>query len=95
MVVTVATVIKNVCLSRRRKDDLDSSRIDIQTLANLTHLTPLNLRIPFLHQSIQNQFSTVTGLQKSIATKPYAEMSYISNQKKVEFVGDVFHIRNF
>jgi hypothetical protein len=53
-------VIRNVCLSRRRKADLESSQICLQTLVSLTHLRPLTLRIPFLHQSVKNQFSTVT-----------------------------------
>jgi hypothetical protein len=60
MDVTVATVTTNLCLSRRRNADLESSQIYFQILASLTHLGPLNLRIPFLHQSVQNQFSTVT-----------------------------------
>jgi hypothetical protein len=38
MAVTIATVIKNMCLSRRQKADLESSRIGIQILASLTHL---------------------------------------------------------
>jgi hypothetical protein len=84
-----------MCLSRRWKADLEFSRIGIQTLASLTHLSPLNLRISFLHQSVQNQFSTVTRFQKSVVTKPYVEMSHMSNQQKAEFVSDVFHIRSF
>jgi hypothetical protein len=38
MVITVATVIGNVCLSRHRKADLESSKICILTLVSLTHL---------------------------------------------------------
>jgi hypothetical protein len=38
MVVTVATVIKNVCLNRRQKAHLEPFRSGIHTLAALTHL---------------------------------------------------------
>jgi hypothetical protein len=42
MDVTVATVIKNVCLSMRQKADLVSFRSCIQTLTSLTHLVAEN-----------------------------------------------------
>jgi hypothetical protein len=84
-----------VTLSRRRKADLESSRIGIQTLASLTHLRPLKQRILFLHQSVQNQFSTVTLIHKSVATKLYVKTSHMSNQQKAAFVGDIFRIRCF
>jgi hypothetical protein len=38
MAIPVATVIRNVCLSRHQKTDLESSGIGIQTLASLKHL---------------------------------------------------------
>jgi hypothetical protein len=38
MAVTIAMVIGNVCLSRRRKADIESSKICMHTLVSLTHL---------------------------------------------------------
>jgi hypothetical protein len=43
MAVTIATIIRNVCLSRRQKADLESSRIGVQTLASLTHIVAQKL----------------------------------------------------
>jgi hypothetical protein len=41
-------------------------------------------------QSVNNVSRTEAGLQIAVTTKPYAEMSRISNQRKAEFVGDLF-----
>ncbi len=95
MAVIIAMVIRNMCLSRRQKADLVSSQICFQTLVTLTHLRPQDLRIPFLHQYIQNHFSTVTWLQKSVAVKPYVETSRMGNQQKAEFINRSFWIQNF
>jgi hypothetical protein len=38
---------------------------------------------------------TEAELQIAITTKPYAEMSRVSNQRKAEFVSDVFRMRRF
>jgi hypothetical protein len=92
MAVTVATVIKNMCLSRRWKADLISFRSYIRTLASLTHLSAQKTdRTPAV-QSVHNVSRTEEGLQNAITTKPYVEMSRMSNQQKAECVSNIFHI---
>jgi hypothetical protein len=93
--VTVATVIRNMCLSKRRKADLESPRICIQTLASLTHLVAQKPDQTLAVQSIHNLSRTETEIQSIVATKPYIKTSLMSNQQKDEFVDDVFHIRCF
>jgi hypothetical protein len=41
-------------------------------------------------QSVHNVSRTKAGLQNVVTTKPYVEMSHMSNQRKAEFVGDIF-----
>jgi hypothetical protein len=88
-------VIKNVCLSRRRKADLVSFRSDIQTLATLIQLVAQKPDRTLAVQSINNLSRIETGLQNAIMTKPYVKMGRMSNQQKVEFIGDIFRIRSF
>jgi hypothetical protein len=38
---------------------------------------------------------TEAELQIAVTTKPYAEMSLISNHRKAEFVSDIFHMQRF
>jgi hypothetical protein len=35
---------------------------------------------------------TEAGLQNAVTTKPYVEMNRMSNQKKAEFVGEIFYM---
>jgi hypothetical protein len=92
MVVTVATVIKNVCFSRHRKANLESSRIGIQTLASPTHRVAQKPDQTPVVQSVCNLSRTETDIQSTVATKPYVETSHMSNQQKAKFVIDVFCI---
>jgi hypothetical protein len=39
-------------------------------------------------------FRTEAELQNAVTTKPYVEMSCMSNQPKAEFVGDIFHMQS-
>jgi hypothetical protein len=95
MAVTIATVIKNVCVSRRRKADLESSRISIQTLVSLTHLMVQKPDQTPAVQSVHNLSRTETEFQSTVTTKRYVEMCRMSNQQKAEFVGDIFCIQSF
>jgi hypothetical protein len=92
MVVTIATVIRNVCLSSHQKADIDSSRIYIQTLASLTHLVAQKSDQTPAAQYVYNVSKTEVGLQNTVATKPYVEMGHMSNEPKAEFVGKFFYI---
>jgi hypothetical protein len=46
-------------------------------------------------QSVHNVSRTNAGLQNAVTTEPYIEMSHMSNQRKSEFIGDIFHMRSF
>jgi hypothetical protein len=46
-------------------------------------------------QSVHNVYRTKAGLQNAVTTEPYIEMSYMSNQRKAEFVGDSFFMWSF
>jgi hypothetical protein len=85
-------VIKNVCLSRLWKADLESSRISIQTLVSLTHILAQKPDQTPAVRSVHNLCRTETEIQSTVATKPYVKTSRMSNQRKAEFVGDVFCI---
>jgi hypothetical protein len=93
MVITVGTVIKNVCLSRRQKADSISFRSCIQTLASLTHHMTQKLDRATAVQSVHNMSRTKAGLQIIVTTELYIEMSCMSNQWKAEFIGNIFHIQ--
>jgi hypothetical protein len=54
MAITIATVIKNMCLSRRQKSDLVSFRSCILTRACLTDLVTQNLTKHLYTQAVQN-----------------------------------------
>jgi hypothetical protein len=88
--VTVATVIKNVCLSRCRKADLEFFRSGIQTLAILTHLAASKRDRTPAFQFVHCVSRTEAGLQIAVVTKPYVEMSHMSNQWKAEFLVTFF-----
>jgi hypothetical protein len=94
MAITVATIIKNVCLSRHRKADLISFRSCIQTLACLTHFVALKLDQTPTVQSVHNVSRTKSGIRNAVTAKPYVEMSRMSNQRKAEFVGDIFRMQS-
>jgi hypothetical protein len=81
-----------VCWSKRRKADLESSRISIQTLASLTHLVASKPDQTPAVQSVHNLSRIETDLQSTVAIKPYVETSHMSNQQKAEFIGDIFCI---
>jgi hypothetical protein len=81
-----------MCLSRHKKADLIYFRSCIQTLASLTHFVALKPdRAPTV-QSVHNVSRTKAGIQNAITTKPYVKMSHMSNQRKAEFVGNIFHM---
>jgi hypothetical protein len=84
-----------MCLSRRRKSDLESFRICIQTLASLTHLVAQKPDQKPAVQYVHNLSRTEIEIQSTVATKPYVKMSRMSNQQKAEFVGDIFRIQSF
>jgi hypothetical protein len=80
MAVTVATVIRNVCLCRRQKADLESFKICIQTLVSLTHLVAQKPDQTPAVQSVHNLSRTETEIQSTVVTKPYIETGRMSNQ---------------
>ena len=81
-----------MCLSRRQKADLVSFRSCIQTLATLTyHGAQKPDRTPAF-QSVYSLSRTDAEIQNAVMTKPYVKTGHMSNQKKSEFVGDMFHI---
>jgi hypothetical protein len=41
-------------------------------------------------ESVHNVSRTKAGIQITITTEPYIEMSHMSNQWKAEFVGNIF-----
>jgi hypothetical protein len=67
----------------------------IQTLASLTHLMTQKPDWATAIQSVHNVSRTKVGLQNAVTTEPYIKMSRMSNQRKAEFVGDIFHMRSF
>jgi hypothetical protein len=85
--ITIAAVIKNVCLSRRWKAEFIIYRTGIQTPASFTHLVA--------QKPDQALVYPKTGLQNSVATKPYVKAGHMSKQQKSEFVDDIFHIQSF
>jgi hypothetical protein len=88
--------MKNVCLSRHRKADLVSFRCCIQTLASLTLLVPQKPEQTSVYPGCPGYGRwCAQGLQKSVAIKPYVKTSHMSNQRKVEFVGDIFRLWSF
>jgi hypothetical protein len=92
MAITIATVIGNICLSRRWKADSISFRSCIWTLASLTHHMAQKPDRTGTIQSVHNMSRTKAGLQNAVMTEPYIEMSHMSNQRKAEFVSDIFHM---
>jgi hypothetical protein len=95
MTLTVATVIKNVCLSRHRKADLIPIRSSIRALASLTHVAAQKPEQTPTFQSVHPVSRTEAGLEIAVTTKPYAKMSRMSNQQKAEFISDIFHMQRF
>jgi hypothetical protein len=95
MVVTIATVIENVCLNWRRKADLVIFRSSIQTLASLTHFVAQKPDQTPAVQSVHNLSRTEAGHQNAVAAKPYVKTGHMSNQEKFEFIGDIFCILSF
>jgi hypothetical protein len=65
------------------------------TLASLSnHLAQKPNRTTTIH-SIHNVSRIKAGLQNTVTTELYIEMSRMSNQRKAEFVGDIFHMQSF
>jgi hypothetical protein len=95
MVITIATVIRNVCLSRHQKADSISFRSCIRTPASLTHHMAQKPDRTTVIQSIHSVSRTKAGLQNAVTTEPYIEMSCMSNQRKAEFIGDIFRMQSF
>jgi Na+/melibiose symporter-like transporter len=90
MAINVATVIRNVCLSRRHKADSISIRRCIRTLASLTHHIAQKPDRATAVQTAHNVSRTKAGIQIAVTTKPYIEMSCMSNQRKDEFIVTLF-----
>jgi hypothetical protein len=95
MAITVATAIKNVCLSMHQKADIVIFGSCIKTLVSLAHFLAQKPDQTHAVQSVHNLSRTEAGLQNAITAKPYAETSHMSNQQKAEFVGDVVRIQSF
>jgi hypothetical protein len=95
MAVTVAMVIRNVCLSRHRKSNLVFFRSCIQTLATLTHHGAQKPDQTPAFQSVYSLSRTDAEIQNAVMTKPYVKMSHMSNQRKDKFVSDIFRMRSF
>jgi hypothetical protein len=87
--------IRNVCLSRCRKANSISFRSCIRTLVSLNHLVAQKPDRTTAIQSVYNVSRTKARLQNVVTTKPPVEMSRMSNQQKVEFVGNIFHRWSF
>jgi hypothetical protein len=92
--MTVATVVRNVCSSRRQKADSIYYRSCIRTLASFTHFVALKPDRTNGIQSVLSLPRTGAVLQNAVTTKLYAEMSRISNQRKAEFVSDIFRMQS-
>jgi hypothetical protein len=54
MAVTVAPVMKNVCLSRRQKAELVTSKMGVQTPTSFTHLLTQKSDQAPVYQSMHN-----------------------------------------
>jgi hypothetical protein len=89
MVVTIATDIKNLCLSRHQKAELVIFRTNIQTLASFTHLVDQTPDQAQYIQAVQNLPITEIWLQNAVVTKLYVEIGRMSNQQKAEFIDDI------
>jgi hypothetical protein len=79
-----------VCFSRHRQADSISFISCIRTLASLSHLVAQKSDRTNAMQSVLNVSRTEAEIQIAVTTKPYAEMSRMSNQQKAEFVSDIF-----
>jgi hypothetical protein len=88
-------VIENVCSSRHQKSDSISYKSCIRTLASIAHLVAQAPDRTNAIQPVLNVFRTEAEHQNAVTTKPCAEMSRMSNQRKTEFVGDIFRMQSF
>jgi hypothetical protein len=77
--------------SRHQKADSISFGSCIRTLASLTHLAAKKKpdRATAI-QSVHSVSRTKAVLQNAITTEPYIKMSHMSNQRKAQFVGDIW-----
>jgi hypothetical protein len=92
MVITVATAIKNMCLSRCRKAESIHFRSCIRTLASLTpQLAQKPNRTTAIHY-VHIVSRIKAGFQNTATTEPDIKMSHTSNQPKAELVGDIFRM---
>jgi hypothetical protein len=67
----------------------------MRALASLTHLVAQKPDRTNAISSVLDVFRTRAGPQNAVTTKPYAEISRMSNQRKAEFIGDTFRMRIF
>jgi hypothetical protein len=94
MTVTIAMVMKIICMSRRWKANKVSYRIGNQTSPCFTYLGPLNLRFhPYVHsvQKVQHRDLSL----KACTVEPCIRWDYVSNQRKAELVSNNFGIQSF
>jgi hypothetical protein len=90
--ITIAVVIKNVCLCRCQKAEFVTFMTGIQIPVSFTHLVAQKPDQAPYTQSVQNLPRTETRLQNAVETKLYVKTGHMSNQRKSEFVGDIFGI---
>jgi hypothetical protein len=76
-------------------DNSISFRSCIRTLACLTHHMAQKPDRATAVQSVHNMSRTKAGLQNAVTTEPYIKMSRMSNQRKAEFVSNMFHMQSF
>jgi hypothetical protein len=69
-----------------------SFRVCIRNLASLTHHMAQKPDRATAVQSVHNVFRTRVGIQNAVTTEPYIKMSHMSNQRKSEFIGDIFRM---
>jgi hypothetical protein len=82
-------------LNRRRKGDSISFRSCIRTLASITHFVAQKPDRTNAIRSVLNVFRTEAEIRNAVTTQPYVEMSRMSNQRKAEFVGNIFCMQSF
>jgi hypothetical protein len=58
-------------------------------------LCPKNLTKHLYNQSVQKLSSSETWIKKIVAIKLYAEIGHMSNQKRDQFVDDIFCMQSF
>jgi hypothetical protein len=82
-------------LSRRWRAGQVSYEIHNQASSRSTRFGPPKVRISFQCPSCPKQFSTVTWLQKAVATKPCIGIGHMSNRRESVFINGIFCIQSF